>query len=78
MSDRRKAAVLVTHNIAEAVFLADRVIVMTARPGHVAGVVDNRLERPRELGILTSAEFQALVRDVRDVLADTERSGNGD
>ena len=58
VSDRRKAAVLVTHNIAEAVFLADRVIVMTARPGRVAGVVDNRLERPRELGILTSAEFQ--------------------
>jgi NitT/TauT family transport system ATP-binding protein len=78
VSDRRKAAVLVTHNIAEAVFLADRVIVMTARPGRVAGVVDNRLERPREPGILTSAAFQALVRDVRDVLADTERSGNGD
>ena len=77
VSDRRKAAVLVTHNIAEAVFLADRVVVMTPRPGHVAGVVDNRLERPRQLDMLTSAEFQSLVRDVRKVLADTERSGNG-
>lgn len=65
---RPKAAVFVTHNIQEAVFLSDRVYVMTARPGRVAGVVDVQLPRPRELDVLTSEPFQELVRKVRSLL----------
>jgi NitT/TauT family transport system ATP-binding protein len=72
VTDRHKAAVLVTHNIAEAVFLADRVVVMSARPGRIAGIVSNPLARPRDPGIVTGGEFQEIVRDVREVLADSE------
>ncbi|MGI9436921.1 MAG: ABC transporter ATP-binding protein [Geminicoccaceae bacterium] len=58
----------VTHNIAEAIFLADQVIVMTPRPGRIAAIVDVPLERPRPLSIQTSHEFNQLAARVRDIL----------
>ena len=60
--------IFVTHNIAEAIFLADEVYVMTPRPGRIAKVIEVPLERPRELSIQTSVEFNRLVEDARDVL----------
>jgi NitT/TauT family transport system ATP-binding protein len=63
-----KAALLVTHNIQEAVFMADRVCVMTPRPGRIAGVVAVDLPRPRTLDALTSEPFQRLCRQVRTIL----------
>jgi NitT/TauT family transport system ATP-binding protein len=54
-------ALLVTHNIAEAVLLADRVIVMTPRPGRIADVLDVPFERPRVQEMAAEPEFQELV-----------------
>lgn len=61
-------AVFVTHNIAEAIFLADTVVVMTPRPGRMAKFVDVGMDRPRDLKVQTSPEFNRLVEEVRDAL----------
>jgi NitT/TauT family transport system ATP-binding protein len=65
----RKTIVFVTHSIAEAVFLADRVVVMTPRPGRVADVVDVRLARPRTVGTRASAEFGRLCLAIYEMLS---------
>jgi NitT/TauT family transport system ATP-binding protein len=65
---RQKTAVFVTHSIAEAVFLSDRVVVMTPRPGRISAVIDNRLPRPRTLAMRDAAEFVSMSRELRDIL----------
>jgi len=59
---------LVTHDIDEAVLLADRVYVMTPRPGQIAAVVDVGLPRPRAAELRESDAFVALARRVRHEL----------
>jgi NitT/TauT family transport system ATP-binding protein len=54
-------AILVTHNITEAVLLADRVLVMTPRPGRISDVIDVPFERPRVPQMAKEPEFQELV-----------------
>jgi len=60
----------VTHNITEAIYLADQVFVMTPRPGRIAEIINVDFERPRPLSIQTTPEFNKLVAHVRDVLGE--------
>lgn len=63
--ETRKTVLFVTHSISEAVFLSDRIIVMTPRPGRVREIIDVDLERPRDLNIRDTGEFGAIVHRVR-------------
>jgi NitT/TauT family transport system ATP-binding protein len=60
--------VFVTHSISEAVFLSTRVIVMSPRPGRVAGVVDIDLPQPRTNDTREDPHFFELVTEVRELL----------
>jgi NitT/TauT family transport system ATP-binding protein len=62
----------VTHNIPEAVFLADRVVVMSPRPGRVSGVVDVPFAHPREVDMMRDPAFTELTFHVRSILSGPE------
>ena len=61
----RKTIVLVTHSIAEAVFLGDRILLLSPRPGRVDMEVHVPFARPREPDLQSTPEFQAIVRQLR-------------
>ena len=61
-----KTVIFVTHNIQEAVFLSDRVCVLSPHPGRLSGIVDINLPRPRQLGIKETPRFNELVTKVRN------------
>ena len=61
-----KTVLFITHSITEAVFLSDRVIVMTPRPGRIDAVIDVDLPRPRRLAVREAPAFATYTREIRD------------
>ncbi len=68
VGELKATTLFVTHNIQEAIYLADRVMVMTPRPGKIAEIIEVKFERPRDISIQTSREFNIIIEQVRDTL----------
>jgi NitT/TauT family transport system ATP-binding protein len=74
--DKHKKTVLfITHDIDEAILLADTVFIMTARPGRIRSRIPVKLPRPRGIELLTDPDFNALRRDIMQQIR--EESGAG-
>ena len=63
--ESRKTVLLITHSIPEAVFLSDRVVVMSERPGAVAAIYDIALPRPRSLDVMATPQFAQHTKTIR-------------
>jgi NitT/TauT family transport system ATP-binding protein len=61
----KKTIIFITHSVDEAVFLSDRIIVLTPRPGRICRTIDLDLPRPRDR---TSVEFANIRREVLDLI----------
>ena len=75
--EKRKTAVFITHSIEEAVFLSDRIVVMTPRPGSIAEIVKINLPRPRTLDRKDTPEFNAYTGRIRKLFLDLGVLNNG-
>jgi len=63
--ERRETILFITHSIAEAVFLADRVLIMTPRPGRITEHIPISIPRPRGLDVISVPEFGGIVSRIR-------------
>ncbi len=72
--ETQKTIMLITHSIQEAVFLSNKVYVMSARPGRMHKVFDVPFERPRQLKLMESKEFFDLVNEIKAEIQHQPRS----
>ena len=70
----KKTVIFVTHNITEAILLADRVVAMSPRPGRIARIVDVALPRPRTIGMEFSPQFKSCSDQIRAVIYHGEKA----
>jgi NitT/TauT family transport system ATP-binding protein len=75
--ESRKTVLFITHSTSEAVFLADRVLVMTSRPGRIGDMLEIDLPRPRSLNVMNTPEFGAYVQRIRAALNAAESHAPG-
>jgi NitT/TauT family transport system ATP-binding protein len=66
--------VFVTHSITEAVFLADRVVLLSARPGRIRSITEVDFDRPREVDVQSDPGFQDRVKELRHQLEEDEEA----
>jgi NitT/TauT family transport system ATP-binding protein len=64
-AETKKTVLFITHSIPESIFLSDRVLVMSERPGRIAAIYAVPLPRPRTLSMMGTPEFAALAQTVR-------------
>ena len=64
---RRMSVLFITHSVPEAVFLSDRIMVMTPRPGRIERLIEVGLPRPRTLALRETPEFAAYSRQILDL-----------
>ena len=76
-SERPKTVLFVTHSITEAVVLADRVVVMSPRPGRIQEIIDIGLPRPRSFETEASPEFHESSQRIRQLIFGTRHVGPG-
>jgi NitT/TauT family transport system ATP-binding protein len=76
-SERPKTVLFVTHSITEAVVLADRVVVMSPRPGRIAEIIDIGLPRPRSFETEATPEFHEASQRIRQLIFGTRHVGSG-
>jgi NitT/TauT family transport system ATP-binding protein len=63
--DTGKTVVFITHNIAEAIFLADRIVVLSPRPGRLSRIFEIDLPRPRTLALTTTPRFIEMLVEIK-------------
>lgn len=74
----KKTVIFVTHNIIEAILLADRVVVMSPRPGRIAKVVDIALPRPRAISMEFSPQLKSYSDQIRTVIYHAKEATDDD
>jgi NitT/TauT family transport system ATP-binding protein len=73
----RLSVLFITHDIEEAIFLSDRIYVMTARPGRIKADIKVPLPRPRTPDMMDTPEFASLVRSLKKLIREESLAAMG-